>query len=217
MCVGTADQIDQRGHAEQAAADTEEAGQHAGEEAHENREPRGTVDPRHLEMHHGRNLDLVQRLVPGEPYRAVLVHDTGFLLLDRLSVIHEDHEGYKDEHAHIHPANNRSYSADALQPHDDLSAAFDSDDRADDHGEAQLVVHVSEFRMPEGGDHGLSGDVGDVSADGKGHRKAQDVQPRGDHPRASHSEEAADNANRKTYEQQARPEDVESGDGHVHI
>ena len=106
---------------------------------------------------------------------------------------------------------------DALQPHDHLGPDLKADDRAHQHDEAQLVVHVAEFAVAHGGDQGFARHVGDVGADGKGHGETQDVQPRGHHPGAAHAEKAADDADADAENDESRPEYFNSRNGHEYI
>ena len=61
---GAADKVDQGRHADQTAADTQNSGQPAGQKADKNGQPGGTIDLGLFEMYHGRNLELMQGLVP---------------------------------------------------------------------------------------------------------------------------------------------------------
>ena len=59
-----ANQVNQSGHTDETAANAQNACEHAGEKADQNGHPRRAGDAGGLEVHHRRNLHLVQGLVP---------------------------------------------------------------------------------------------------------------------------------------------------------
>lgn len=119
----TTDEVDKSRHSEQAAANSQETGQHTGQEADKDGKPHGTRDPRGLEVHHGRDTYLLERLVPGEPLGSALAHFAPPLFLHSFAIVGEYHKCNQGEHHHVYPADYRPDLADSLEPHDHLSAA----------------------------------------------------------------------------------------------
>jgi hypothetical protein len=216
-----AQQVDQGGHADQPAADAQDAGQPAGKEGHEDGQPGRAVDARHLEVHHGRDLDLVQGLVPLDAC-GQLVHllpggpGCAFLGL-ALGHVVEHHPGDKRQQDQVDVADDLVHAADLFQPHDHLGPDLEADHGAEKHDDAEFVVHVAELAVPHGRDQGFPGHVRDVRADGEGHGEAQDVQARRDHPRPAHAEESADDAHAHAEDDQPRPEYFHARDGHEDV
>jgi len=210
-----ADEVDQGRHTEQTAADAQEAGQHAGDVADQDGQPHRAGKARGVEVQHRGDIELVQGLIPGKALGAVLAGHAGLLLLHRLGVVVKDHPGDQGQEHHVRPAHDRADGAEAFQHHDDLGPAFNTDHRADQHDKAQFVIDVAELGVPHRRDHRLSGDMGNIGADGEGHGETEDVQARGNHPGAGHAEKAADDANRETEQNQARPQNFHARDGHV--
>jgi len=216
-----ADQINKGGHADQAAADAEDAGEPPGEKRDRDGQPGRTIDARDLEVHHRRDLDLVKGFVPfdaGGKFVDFLAGRGGLALLAALDGdIVEDHPGDQRQQDQIHPPDHRADDPDSFQPHDHLGADLETGHRADDHDAAEFVIHVAELAVAHGRYQGFTGHVGDVGADGKGHREAQNVEARGHHPRPAHAEEAADDADTDAQNDEPRPEYFHACDGHEDI
>src|ERR1019366_5052227 len=218
---GDAHQIDQGGHADQAAANPEHTRQPAGKEADPDGQPQGTANAGALEIDHGRDIDFLQPLVPlmasGHGVQ-FLAHRQGLALLPlSLGDVAEYHPGDQGEEHNVGPADIQVDFPDALQPHDHLGADLDSADRTQHHRQPELVVHVPELGVPHRGNQRLASHVGDIGANGKVHRKTQDVQPWGYHPRSAHAEKTADNTDAKAQNDQARPKQWDAGDGHESV
>ncbi len=174
-----------------------------------------------MEVHHGGNLDGVQL---GGPV------NTGFLFAQLFTaggcftflaltngVILEHHPGEGYQKDHVQPAHNLVNVAKAFQLHDYLGTNFHTDNRADQHGQAQLVVNVAKAAVTHGRNQRFACHVGNVCADSKGHREAKNVQAGGHHPGAAHAKESADNTHTEAENDKAGPEYGAAGNGHENI
>ena len=218
---GAAHKIHQGGHADKTAADAEDTSQPAGEEADENGQPCRAGDVGLLEVEHGRNLDGVQARGPvnaGSTVVKFLVLGLGFaFLLAAGGDIMKYKPGQQHKQHHVQPAHNLINRAQAFQPHDHLRANFDAHDGTNQHGQTQAVVNVAKLAVTHGGDKRFTRHLRNVCTNGKGHGETENVQAGGNHPRATHTEKAADNTHAQTKNYEARPENEHTGDGHQNI
>ena len=216
-----ANEVHQGGHTDEAAADAEDTGENASEEGHADGEPCGAVDAGLMEVDHRGDLDGVEL---GSPVKAggLFVKDFAlgsgfaFLLLAQGHVM-EDHPGHEDEQDNVEPADNLIDAAEAFELHDYLGADFHADHGTDKHGQTELVVDVAEAAVTHGGNERFTSHVSHVGTNGEGHRETKDVQAGGNHPGAAHAEEAADDADTKTQDDEAGPENGAAGNGHQNI
>ena len=88
-------------------------------------------------------------------------------------------------------------------------------------GVALYNESIFKFDLLELGDIHCIEDGGDgivwLGTNGEGHRETKDVQAGGNHPGAAHAEEAADDADTKTQDDEAGPENGAAGNGHQNI
>ena len=216
-----ANEVHQGGHTDEAAADAEDTGENASEEGHADGEPCGAVDAGLMEVDHRGDLDGVEL---GSPVKTggLFVKDFAlgsgfaFLLLAQGHVM-EDHPGHEDEQDNVEPADNLIDAAEAFELHDYLGADFHAHHGTDKHCQTELVVNVAEAAVTHGGNKGFTSHVSHVGTNGEGHRETKDVQAGGNHPGAAHAEEAADDADTKTQDDEAGPENGAAGNGHQNI
>lgn len=72
--------------------------------------------------------------------------------------------------------------------HDQLGAQLRTDRGSDNHGYRQSHIDVADLAVTNGRDYRLAAHVGQVSPDSVRHRKAENVEGRGDNPGSTDSE-----------------------------
>src|SRR5574344_1317483 len=202
----TANHVNEGGHADKTATDTEDTSQHTSQEAHEHRQPRGAVNAGFLEVHHGRNLDGMQALGPVDAHGVLsesFTTGSGFTFLTAThGHIMEHHPCDEEQQGHVHPAHNLFNVAEAFQIHNALGASFETNHGADQHDQAELVVNVPELAMTHGGNQRFTSHMRNVSTNGERHGETKNIQTGGHHPSAAHTEEATNNTNANTQNNQ---------------
>ena len=121
---GAADEVNQGRHADQTAADPQDARHPAGGEADENRQPGGAGNLGLFEGDHRGNLDLVQGLVPFNARGQLVHHFPGrqslpvfAFFLGHVGKNHPGDEGQEDE---VEIAHHFFHRTQTFQPHDHL-------------------------------------------------------------------------------------------------
>src|ERR1039458_3398473 len=131
----TTQQIDQRRHAEQAAANAQNPGQRSSDKTHRDGQPDGTANARPFEMDHRRNLDLVKLLVPlqaGSQDVQRSASGVGFpLLLFSDGQVDENHARNQRQQHDIAATDIEIDLPDFLQPHDHLCPGLKAADGTD--------------------------------------------------------------------------------------
>ena len=85
----------------------------------------------------------------------------------------------------------------ALEILNALRTGFDARNRAGDHEQAQLEIHIAEPAVSSGGDNGFAYDMRQIRAHHKIHRHPERKQSRAGQKASAHSKKAAEHPDHK--------------------